>query len=680
MMNGSMISNVLFKWLGGLLVAATLAVSLPAGAAALHLGSRARVYDTAGHLERLTDPGGALDADQANAAPGWSAMPGSLSAGFTSDAVWLRLTLDIGQAGPDGWMLRLSNALLDDVRVYTQEQGGWRLLGRGGGDVPRAEWPVDYRSPAFRFTPRTAGPHVLLLRLRSKHALATRLDVMPRQTFENLARREGMLFGAYAGFYLLLICLHAVFWRVTRAPMSGLFFVYIGLCIFNEVMSLGPIQQLAGLPVAASDLLVGLGIACALPIATAMTMRQLELGRLYPRLARGVLLICAAAALVCSLLILSGRFALGMQPIQLLALGVMLAMAAAALYLMWRGWRPARRFLLIFGVFYAGVTVGFLRNLGVVPINGFTQHATMLGTMVHMLLLSQMIIGRHERLRRARESRQANLAAELAQQHNQRLEREVAQRTADLLDEIRRREAAEEDLRRALELERKVLAEQRDFVAMVSHEFRTPLAIIGTSAQQLGRNLDAPAEKSQARCRNIREASLRLLSLVDQYLTDDRIREPRAELYDEICDVRVMLAELGLSWPEGRFRYVFDMPDASVRCDAGLLRVALRNLLANADRHAPDGGAVDVAVRHDQHSLRIEVSNPGACIPEMERERLFLKYYRGQNARAKPGAGLGLYLVSRIAARLGGSVVLAQAGGDEPVTFRLSLPLRFAQF
>jgi len=225
-----------------------------------------------------------------------------------------------------------------------------------------------------------------------------------------------------------------------------------------------------------------------------------------------------------------------------------------------------------------------------------------------------------------------------------------------------------------------VLAEQRDFVAMVSHEFRTPLAIIGTSAQQLGRNLDAPAEKSQARCRNIREASLRLLSLVDQYLTDDRIREPRAELYDEICDVRVMLAELGLSWPEGRLRYVFDMPDASVRCDAGLLRVALRNLLANADRHAPDGGAVDVAIRHDQHSLRIEVSNPGACIPEMERERLFLKYYRGQNARAKPGAGLGLYLVSRIAARLGGSVVLAQAGGDEPVTFRLSLPLRFAQF
>ena len=113
---------------------------------------------------------------------------------------------------------------------------------------------------------------------------------------------------------------------------------------------------------------------------------------------------------------------------------------------------------------------------------------------------------------------------------------------------------------------------------------------------------------------------------------------------------------------------------------AGLLRVALRNLLANADPHAPDGGVVDVAVRHDQHSLRIEVSNPGACIPEMDRERLFLKYYRGQNARAKPGAGLGLYLVSRIAARLGGSVVLAQAGGDEPVTFRLSLPLRFAQF
>jgi len=667
----------LSKWLGRwLLIVVALGASLPAGAAALHLAPRSHTYDTAGHLERLDDPGGVLDAAQADAAPGWSALPGSLNAGFTSSTIWLRLAVDVEQVEPDGWMLRLGNALLDDVRVYAQEPGGWALLGHGGEDVPRREWPVDYRSPAFRFVPAVAGRHVLLLRLQSKNAMVTRLEVMPRLAFENRSRREGLLFGAYAGFYLLLIGLHAVFWRMTRAPMSGLFFAYIGFCIFNEVMSLGPIQQLSGLPVSVSDRLVGLGIACALPIATAMTLRQLELARLYPRTVRWTLRVFSAAALACSLLILSGRFAMGMQPIQLLALAFMPVMTTLAGYLMWRGWRAARYFLPIFGVFYVGVAVGFLRNLGVVPVNAFTENSTMLGTMVHMLLLSLVIIGRHERQRRARELRQANLAAELAREHNQRLELQVAQRTADLSGEIRRREQVEEELRQALESERKVLAEQRDFVAMVSHEFRTPLAIIGTSAQQLSRNLDAPTDKSRTRCQNIWEASLRLLSLVDQYLTDDRIREPRAELQEDVCDLRAMFAELESAFPPGRIRCAFDPPAVPVRSDAGLLHIALRNLLANADRHAPPDGVVDVAVRDDGRELRIDVGNRGALIPEPERERLFQKYYRGQNARQKPGAGLGLYLVRRIAARLGGALVLAQAGGDEPVTFRLSLPRR----
>jgi len=670
------LSRLLGQWL---LCAVVLAAALPAGAAAtLHLGPRPTTYDTAGYLERLDDPRGTLDAAQADAAEGWAPLPGSLNAGFTRSAIWLRLTVDVDEAEPDGWMLRLGNALLDDVQVYVQERGAWVLLGHGGEDVPRRDWPVDYRSPAFRFAPATAGRHVLLLRLQGKNAIVTRLEIMPRLAFENQSRREGLLFGAYAGFYLLLIGLHAVFWRMTRAPMSGLFFAYIGFCVFNEVLSLGPIQQLTGLPVEISDPLVGLGIACALPIAVAMALRQMDVGRLYPRAVRWTLRLLSAVVLVCSLLILSGRFAAGMQPIQLLAIVMIPVLVTLAGCLMWRGWRPARYFVPIFGVFYAGVAIGFLRNLGVVPVNAFTEYSSMLGTMVHMLLLSLFIIGRHERQRRARELRQANLAAELAREHNQRLERQVAQRTADLSEEIRRREQVEEELRQALESERQVLAEQRDFVAMVSHEFRTPLAIIGTSAQQLSRNLDAPLDKSQARCRNIWEASLRLLSLVDQYLTDDRIREPRAELQEDLCDLRGMLAELESAFPQGRIRCRFDLQDVSLRSDAGLLHIALRNLLANADRHAPAGSVVDVSVRDGGRVLDIEVSNRGPRIPEPERGRLFQKYYRGQSARLKPGAGLGLYLVRSIAARLGGSVILAQAGGEEPVTFRLSLPRRTA--
>jgi signal transduction histidine kinase len=72
--------------------------------------------------------------------------------------------------------------------------------------------------------------------------------------------------------------------------------------------------------------------------------------------------------------------------------------------------------------------------------------------------------------------------------------------------------------------------------------------------------------------------------------------------------------------------------------------------------------------------LRIAVANPGSLIPPAEQERLFQKYYRGQNALRHPGAGLGLYLVRSIAERLGGTVLLKSAGGEEPVCFCLTLP------
>ena len=109
-----------------------------------------------------------------------------------------------------------------------------------------------------------------------------------------------------------------------------------------------------------------------------------------------------------------------------------------------------------------------------------------------------------------------------------------------------------------------------------------------------------------------------------------------------------------------------------------MLRIALRNLLANADRHCVPGRAVRVTLREEGDFLQIDVANSGDRIAPAEQERLFQKYYRGPNALRHPGAGLGLYLVRTLAERLGGSVFLKSAGGAEPVCFCLSLPRRRA--
>lgn len=665
-------------WAGLMLLALAFAAILPGAAHAraepLHLNTQLRQADAAGHLERLDDPGGTLSASQAAEAAGWAGMPAALSAGFTPSTVWLRLPVVVDDVARGGWMLRLSNSLLDDVRIYVGKDGGWSLLGHSGEDVARRDWPVDYRSPVIQFDPPAPGSYVILARLQSKNALATRLEVWQRLAFDNQSRREGLLFGLYFGFYLLLICVHAVFWWATRAPMSGLFLAYIGNCVFNEVMSLGLVQQLTGLPVAWSDRMLGVGIAVSLPVALRIAFAQLNLAALYPRLVRGMEAVFWGIAAVCATLVVSGHYSWGMPPVQLLALSVIVGFTALACYLLKKGWRPARFFALAFGVFYLGVLIAFLRNLGVLPVNVFTEYVSTLGTMLHMLLLSLFIIGRHERQRRDNERQQANLAADMARQHSHRLEREVALRTAEMQSEIQRRVALEDELRASLEQERRVFAEQREFVAMVSHEFRTPLAIITTSAQQLGRNLAAPVEKSLARCGNIRDAAMRLLALVDEYLTHDRMREPSAELRLTQCDLLALLADLDREFPAGRIQCIYGAGEHVLLCDAGMLRIALRNLLANADRHCAAGRAVRVTLREEGGFMHIDVANSGDRIAPAEQARLFQKYYRGPNALRHPGAGLGLYLVRTIAERLGGSVFLKSAGGVEPVCFCLSLP------
>ena len=634
------------------------------GAQVLRLDGAAPMQEARGYLQRLDDSSRALSAEQAALAQGWQPLPGHLNAGFTTAAVWLRLRLlvpeQVSRQVPQaqGWTLVLSNALLDDVQLYVRAPAGrWRLLGRSGEDVPRSAWPVDYRSPAFLFEPEAAGEHELLVRLQSKNAIALRLDLWQRLAFDNHTRRAALVFGLYFGVYLLLICVHLVFWRATRVAMSGLFVGYVGCCVLSAVLWLGLLQQLTGMQAAWSDRLVALGLACAVALGVQIACGQLALAQRWPRasaaLVRGVWLWCGACALVALLL----RHAWGMVPLQLLFMVLMVGFLALALWLLRQGDRRAGFFLVAFGIFDICVVAAFLRNLGVVPLLAMVSEQLVanfaaLGTLLHMLLLSAWIIGGHERQRQRREHRQALLEAELA-----------------------RRQRRENELSQALELERRVRQEQREFVAMVSHEFRTPLAIITTSAQQLARNLDAPPEKHLARSRHIREAAQRLLALVDGYLSDDRLQESQVEPQLEPCDLRALVEELREGFAPGRVACVFGEGADRLVTDTGLLKIALRNLLANADRHAPAGQAVQLRAMRAGANLGIEVSNGAPRIALADQERLFEKYYRGQNARQQPGAGLGLYLVRRIAEKLGGSVVLVAAGGERPVCLRLVLPI-----
>lgn len=632
-----------------------LLLAFRAAAAPLPLGNDSQV--ASGFLERLDDPDERLDAAAALASPDWQALPRSLSAGFVSGAVWLRLQVRGGADSPSRWMLILSNSLLDEATLFDMSTTPPRVL-PGGEALGRQHWTVDYRSPAFPLVLQPEQPRTLLLRLKSKNALSVNVRLMPSDGLAHNMAMEYLGFGLYFGICLVLIVFHSAFWRMTQAPESGWYLAYVSFCVTVELLTLGLPQQMLALPMGISDTLLGCALGLSLPVGVIFTLRQLRLPG-HARLQRGLVRASLVIGTTSALLVLSDHYRIGAPLHQITVLLSIPFFIGLALWSMVRGHRPARAFLLLFGIYYVGIAISFLRNLGFLPATFFTDNAVALGALLHMLLMSLRIIHHYRSLQR--QTRRAESAFNsLIQQQNAELEREIGVRT--------------QALREALHHEQQMREEQRDFVAMVSHEFRTPLAIIGTSAQQMIRNLAASPERNEQRCRNIHQSSKRLMTLVDDYLQHDRIEEQATQARCAEHDLAELLDGCLDDFLPGRIRLQQDSARHTLVCDFGLLRVALRNLLANADRHAPAACPIVLEIADSADGVRIRVLNDGAEIPADQAPLLFHKYVRGSQAQHLSGVGLGLYLVRRIAELHGGSLVLESRGEQRLICFCLELP------
>lgn len=659
-----------------------VAAICPVLAAPLMLDPEASVASL-GHLSMLRDPQGRLDAEQAVAAQGWKALPGAVNAGYTTDAIWVRLEVQRPATASAQWLLQLSHALLDNVRLYRRDAAGrWQLEQQSGEEIGRSHWAVDARNLQLPLRLDDAQPTALLLRLQTRNAMSTRISLATPETYAADARREYLFYGLGLGFGLLLLIFHTLFWQMTREPISGWYLLYVGNALLVEALTAGLPQQLLDLPARFSDGLLSVNMCIGVAIGMRFATMQLETAPRWPRVTSALNRVALLVSLSTAMLSLSGYNGQAMAIMQVSAMLGIATLVGLALWLLPRDEGQARSFLLIFGVYHAGIAVSFLRNLGYVPTTAWTANATALGTLLHMVLMSERLNRRYDAIRREKEAAQQHLV-EVVGRHNDNLEREVRVRTADLRLEIEQRHRLEIELRAALDTERRAKQSQLDFVAMVSHEFRTPLAIINTTAQQIAKNLDAAREKTLARCANLRAAAQRMTVLVDEYLTSDRMDTGQAPFQPRECsrdELVELLDDLVADWPMGRIQLHETGLPTSLHCDPGLLQVALRNLLANADRHGPPDRPVELeaGVAADG-GLRLAVTNPGEPIPADEVPRLFEKYFRGRLAQQSPGAGLGLYLVRRIAGLHGGLARLEAAGQQGRICVALMLPLRGAQ-
>lgn len=226
--------------------------------------------------------------------------------------------------------------------------------------------------------------------------------------------------------------------------------------------------------------------------------------------------------------------------------------------------------------------------------------------------------------------------------------------------------------------------QQRRLIAMLSHEIRTPVAVIDATAQVLAMRLgkDPGLLKLVSR---IRRGAARLAYFFDNSLTADRLesdsfgaQRTAIDLAQIIADVKERASTLSAT------HHISTEVQAglpSLLADPVLLRILLVNLLSNAINYSPDGSRITLAVqRHPQDGAQcwFSVEDQGSGIPDDELPDVFLKYRRGRNAEAQPGAGLGLFIVDRIA-KLHGGTVSAEPVAGRGTRLVVALPFDFPE-
>ncbi len=246
---------------------------------------------------------------------------------------------------------------------------------------------------------------------------------------------------------------------------------------------------------------------------------------------------------------------------------------------------------------------------------------------------------------------------------------------------LRRRVAeASAELRRALEAEREINQLKSDFVSLVSHEFRTPLGVIMSSAEILESYFESlSAERRETQLARIVSASRRMAAMMEEVLLLGRMEAGKMQFVPAPLDLPGFARRVtdGVLAATGHkctvILQVAELPPGAAG-DAQLLHHIFSNLLLNAVKYSPDGSTVTFDIKQEAGMAVFTIEDHGIGIPTSDMPRLYDPFYRGRNVGNVPGTGLGMVIVRRCL-ELHGGTIHARSRTGEGTCFILHLPL-----
>lgn len=217
-----------------------------------------------------------------------------------------------------------------------------------------------------------------------------------------------------------------------------------------------------------------------------------------------------------------------------------------------------------------------------------------------------------------------------------------------------------------------------DFVSNVSHEMKTPIAIIKNYAELLSADQIAD-EKRKEYAKSIENAATKLSDLISNILKLNKLENqriiPEIENYDicrQLCECILQFED---TWDEKEIELETEIEDmAIVKADASLMELVWNNLISNALKFTEPGGSITISQSSDTDCIKIVVSDTGCGMSRESIDHIFDKFYQGDTSHSKEGNGLGLALVKRVLELMDGDIQVVSEEGKGSI-FTVTLPV-----
>lgn len=619
-------------------------------------------YQLSGYFEQLVDPTGEMTlADLLTPAVSahFVAIAGNMNRSYTSDTVWLRFTVQRTQNFPaDAW-LRLTPPYLDQITVFQQRgedpaQPSAYQSTQLGDNIPAAQRScqnIDFVAPLL--LPADI-PTIVYLQVRSTSTVCLEGYI---HTHGDLIRQGSstiMYQGGYFGIALIIALINLVIFVRIRDRIFLFFSLYILAICINHLAIQGMLPLIW--PDSAhlvSHYLIGMSTGSVLIILCCFLSALFDTPR-FPWVHRYLMLVALLGVL--TMVSVPLNFYATMMSLTIVGLIttllLMLWLSSGAIR---RGEPAGMIYLLAFGISSFAYIAHVLRMLGLIPLAWWNIHTIQFATLLNMVLMTLALT---ERLHTA--EKKAMQAV-----------RESEQKAVELAHEMTG------ELRDALTNEKQIIQRQTRFLSMLSHEYRTPLAIIQANLNLL--ELEERANTGNIRIVNtMKHALSRLVELLEVSLQHEKLgnfaREPQREkieltgLIDEVIDKAEGF------WPERTFIFT---PSQSAKHtvigEPSQLRTALLNLLDNACKYSPDDLPIMLITRSTDGHVEVDIVDQGSGVAPDEVSSLFEKHYRGKNSKNIIGSGLGLWIVHQTIKNHGGSISI-EPGNKVGTCARLILP------